>query len=82
MHLCQGNWVVIGRAVVYYARAVHTFSAETKCPHCMYASGVNEWVDVFSNGMFCCQFTDNRYNLEKWVKQGIYEKGQNLEVFT
>ena len=33
MHLCQGNWVVIGRAVVYYARAAHTFNAEIKCPH-------------------------------------------------
>ena len=36
MHLCQGNWVEIGRAVVYYARAAHTFSAEIKCPHCSY----------------------------------------------
>ena len=34
MHLCPGNWVVIGRAVVYYARDAHTFSAEIKCPHC------------------------------------------------
>ena len=30
MHPCPGNCVVIGRAVVYYARAVHAFSAEVK----------------------------------------------------
>ena len=34
MHLCPGNLVAIGRAVVYYARAAHTFSAGIKCRHC------------------------------------------------
>ena len=31
------NWVVIGRAVVYYAQPAHIFSAEIKCRHCMCA---------------------------------------------
>ena len=31
MHPCQGNWVAIGRAVVYQARAGHKFSAGIKC---------------------------------------------------
>ena len=33
MHPCPGNWVAIGRAVVYSARAAHAFSAGTKCQH-------------------------------------------------
>ena len=35
MHLCQGNWVTIGRAVVYYAWAAHAFSTGVKCWHCI-----------------------------------------------
>ena len=31
MHPCPGNWVEIGRAVVYYAWAAHAFSARNKC---------------------------------------------------
>ena len=34
MHPCPGNWVAIGRAVVYYARADQAFSAGIKCRHC------------------------------------------------
>ena len=34
MHLCPGNCVAIGRAVVYFAWAAHTFSAGIKCRHC------------------------------------------------
>ena len=34
MHPCPGYWVGIGRAVVYYARGSHTFSARIKCRHC------------------------------------------------
>ena len=34
MHPCPGNWVAIGRAVVYCARAAHAFSAEIKCRYC------------------------------------------------
>ena len=34
MHPCQGNWVAIGRTVVYYARAAHAFSAGIKYRHC------------------------------------------------
>ena len=34
MHSCLGNCVAIGRAVVYYARAAHAFSAGIKCRHC------------------------------------------------
>ena len=30
MHPCPENWVAIGRAVVYYARAAHSFSAGIK----------------------------------------------------
>ena len=31
MHPCPGNWVAIGRAVVYYARVAHALSAGIKC---------------------------------------------------
>ena len=34
MHLCPGTWMAIERAVVYYARAAHAFSAGIKCRHC------------------------------------------------
>ena len=34
MHPFIGNWMAIGRAVVYYAQAAHTFSAGIKCRHC------------------------------------------------
>ena len=33
MHPCPGNWVAIGRAVVNYAYAAHTFSAGIKYEH-------------------------------------------------
>ena len=36
MHICPGNVVAIGRAVVYYARAAHIFSAGIKCRHCSF----------------------------------------------
>ena len=36
MHPCPGNWVAIGRAVVYHGRAAHTFSTGTKYRHCIY----------------------------------------------
>ena len=36
MHPRPENWVEIGRAVVYYARADQIFSAGIKCRHCMY----------------------------------------------
>ena len=35
MRPCPGNWVAIGRTVVYYALAAHTFSAGITCQHCM-----------------------------------------------
>ena len=34
MHPCPGNWVSIGRAVVYYTKAAHTLSAGIRCRHC------------------------------------------------
>ena len=34
MHLCPGNVVPTGRAVVYHARAAHTSSAGIKYQHC------------------------------------------------
>ena len=34
MHPCPGNWVAIGHAVVYFARAANTLSAGIKCRHC------------------------------------------------
>ena len=34
MHPFPGIWVAIGYAFVYYVRAVHAFSAGTKCWHC------------------------------------------------
>ena len=33
MNLCSGNWVAIGRPVVYYAQAANAYSAEIKCHH-------------------------------------------------
>ena len=35
MHPCLGNWVAIGRVVVYYAQASQAFSAGIKWRHCM-----------------------------------------------
>ena len=34
MHPCPGNWMTIGRTVVFYARATHAFSAGIRCLHC------------------------------------------------
>ena len=34
MHICPGNWMAIGHAVVYYARAAHAFNAGIKWQHC------------------------------------------------
>ena len=34
MQPCPGNWVEIGRAVVYYARDDQAFSAGIKCRYC------------------------------------------------
>ena len=39
MQPCPGNWVSIGRVVVYCARAAHVFSAGIKCRHCIYTRG-------------------------------------------
>ena len=50
MHPCPGNRLTIGRAVVYYAKAAHTFSAEIKCQHCIISS-----VDI----------TEKKYNFYK-----------------
>ena len=33
MHPCQGNWVAIGRAVIYYAWAAQALRAGIKCRH-------------------------------------------------
>ena len=35
MHTCQGNCMVIGRAVVHYAQTAQTFSAGIKCQYCI-----------------------------------------------
>ena len=35
MHQCLGNWVAIGRVVLYYVRAVEAISAGIKWLHCM-----------------------------------------------
>ena len=35
MHPCPRDWVTIGCAVVYYARAAHAISAGIKCCHCI-----------------------------------------------
>ena len=45
MHPCPQHWVAIGRVVVYYARASHSFSAGIKCRHCSYI----EWILCFMN---------------------------------
>ena len=38
MHPRPENLVAIGRAVVYYGRAAHAFSAIIKCLHCSICS--------------------------------------------
>ena len=35
MHPCPGNWVAIGRVVVYHAWPAHAFCAGIKCCHCI-----------------------------------------------
>ena len=35
-HSIPGNWVASGRAVVYFVRAAHAFSAGVKCRNCRY----------------------------------------------
>ena len=37
-HPYPREWFADGRAVVYYARVAHAFSAGIKCRHCMLAS--------------------------------------------
>ena len=34
VHPYPGTWLAIGRAVLYYARLAHAFSAGIKCRHC------------------------------------------------
>ena len=62
MHLCPGNVVAIGRAVVYYIRATHTFSAEIKCRHCryiyiykQYAKHINDRRSLRTKATFSCE---------------------------
>ena len=43
---CQRNWVATDRAVLYYARADHTFSAGIKCRHCVTVADINAVVFV------------------------------------
>ena len=38
LHLSSGNWVAIGCAVMYYARAAEALSAGIKCQHCILRS--------------------------------------------
>ena len=35
MHPCPGNWIAIGRAVMYTAETAQAFSAGIKRRHCM-----------------------------------------------
>ena len=35
MHPCPGKCIATGRAVIYYARAAHAFSAGIKCRRCI-----------------------------------------------
>ena len=40
MHPYPGNWVAIGRAVVYHARGDQAFSAGIKCRHCAHVKAI------------------------------------------
>ena len=42
-----------GRAVVYFARAAHVFSAQIKCRHCRLASGMSKAFG-HSTGILTC----------------------------
>ena len=37
LHPCLGNWVAIGRPVVFHAQTAHAFSAGIKCRYCIEA---------------------------------------------
>ena len=56
MHLCPENWKAIGRAVVYYARASHAFSAGIEWRHCTMGYRDRHFVYVkiftFHSGLF------------------------------
>ena len=43
MHPWPGNWVAIGRSVVYYDRDAHAFSADIKCRHCIFLNLLMTW---------------------------------------
>ena len=38
LHVCQGNWVAIDRAVVHYTQADHASSVGIKCWYCSFCS--------------------------------------------
>ena len=62
MHPYPRNWVEIGRAVMFYARADQAFSAGIKCRHCM----IN--LDSRLTYIFCLSFSVTKDQLVKIAK--------------
>ena len=57
MHLCQGNWVAIMCAAVYYSRAVHALGTRIRCCHCTCRSeSARSDLNVVTHGGICLIF--------------------------
>ena len=65
MHSFPGNWVAVGRAVVYYARTGHALSGGVKCWQCNYVhrEGYNVCLLPSSNIIPLVSFNYVRFNL-------------------
>ena len=88
IHQLPRNWVTIGCAVVYYARAAHAFSAGIKCGHCTLSSTMNSLMAWMHFGycvtlLVCmyiywlCQCIQNTIQLKQNIK--ILNNTENTE---
>ena len=57
MHPDTGNWMAIRRAVEYYARSAHAFSAGIKCRHCRYTCWNRECESVTAHWRHCVLYS-------------------------
>ena len=62
MHSCPRNLVPIGRAVVYYVRAAHAYSAGIKCRHCRKRWKKIKDLCCFLEKFFFCHFSEEQRN--------------------
>ena len=61
MHPCPGNWLAIGRAVAYHARAYRAFSAGIKCKHCKSLTDDDKLNSTIQDGI-----EGNKSNMEQF----------------